>query len=343
MSAAVSWQAATACEAYEVLHDHYALQPHTVERLLRGSVNTVWRLRSPDGDFVLKRLGRRASAGWLEFQGTATARAHDQGVPVQPLVIAVDGRTTVDHNGTQWQLRPYVEGRPCTDGDASDLGKAARCLATVHSVPLDGLSPAAENPVQDLEHWLTTDESGLEEVGRVASAAVPRALWEAVRPALADAYRRARAELDWPLYQALPKTLTHGEFAGSNLVFDDRGDISCVLDWDAVDIRPRAYDLARAALFLGRKRRGGFTVHPNLAAGLLVEATRGRPAEPRELAAIIPILELYCVPTVRYVEQLAEHSPDTLQWYLGWTAEGASMVRATLAAAVAGASARIAR
>ncbi|MGW7168820.1 phosphotransferase enzyme family protein [Streptomyces sp. NPDC054884] len=343
MSGEVYWKVSTDRTAREVAHTGYGLRVETQERLVRRGVNAVWRLHTSEGVFALKRFGRHAVPDWLEFQQAATARAAARGVPVQPLVAAVDHATTVEYQGSQWQLRPYVAGRGYIDGYAEDLARAADCAALLHTTRCEGLPAGGHNPTQDMEYWLTADETGMEELADAVLASSPGELWEAVRPAYLDAFRRARAELDDPLYRSLPQTLTHGEIAGSNLVFDEAGHISAVLDWDAVDIRPRVYDLARAALFLARKGRGSFMVHPELAAELLVRGTSPRPAEPRELAAVVPILELYCVPTPQYVAQLGCHSPDTLQWYLGWAAEGASMVRTTLAPAVAAAASRIGR
>lgn len=342
MSAAVTWHACEDENVRELLLTHYGLRPGQVERLARESVNSLWRLRCPESTFVLKRLGRAADARWLAFQDAATARADAHGLPVQLPVPASDGSTTVTHGGGQWQLRRYVEGRLFTDGSAADVAQAARCLDILHAVPYDDLPSDAPSPTQDLEHWLaTTDEARVADVWDVPGVDVPTRLRESAHSAYLAAYRRARTELDGPTYRSLPMALTHGEFMGSNLVHDaEDGTLRCVLDWDAVDVRPRVYDLARAALFLARKRRGGLAAHPRLATEVLLGATTRRPAGPQELAAVVPVLELYFVPTPRYVSQLADHSPDTLEWYLRWAAEGAATVRSTLGPAVAEAARR---
>lgn len=328
------WRPCTDDTAEHVLRDRFGTRPAALHRLIRTSVNTVWRVDTPDGPLVLKRLGRHPEPAWLRFQHHAITRAAEHGLPVHPLIRTPDGGTSVFAAGACWQLRGYADGRLYRDGDPADLARAAVCLDTLHGLPLAGLPAAGNNPVHDVEFWLDADPAALDELTRTITTLVPPALSERVVPPLRAAYHRARAELDPARYDALPKALTHGEFAGSNLVFAADGTVRAILDWDGVDIRPRAYDLARASLFLARTARGSFVVHPELAAALLVDATRHRPVEPAELAAIVPILEMYCLPTPHYLAQFAERSPNRLDWFLRWSAEGADTVRTGMAEAV---------
>ncbi|MET9550648.1 aminoglycoside phosphotransferase family protein [Streptomyces sp. NPDC006627] len=328
------WQADVAGEARHVLEASYGIRPRSVERLTRDSPNQIWRCATADGTYTLKRLGRPGQDRWLAFQDAAIARAARYGVPAEPLIRAADGSPTAAADGALWQLRRYVPGRHFRDGDPADLRAAAETVAAVHAVPVDGLPEAGANPIQDMEFWLAADESAVDELGELVSAVASPALWDEVNDAWRAAYRRARATLDLPAYQSLPVTLTHGEIAGSNLVFDDEDRLISLLDWDGVDVRPRVYDLARAVLFLARTGRGSFRVHRDLAVDLVLHATAANPPGPDELRAIVPVLELYCVPTARYVRQMAKTGPATLTWYLRWTAEGARTVRDNVLPAV---------
>ncbi|MFD0653648.1 aminoglycoside phosphotransferase family protein [Streptomyces malaysiensis subsp. malaysiensis] len=252
----VGWQVDVESEARHVLGTSYDIRPRSIERLARDSPNQIWRCTTSDGRYTLKRLGRPGQDRWLAFQDAAIARAAQCGVPTEPLIRAVDGSPTASANGALWQLRRYVPGRHFRDGDPADLRAAAEMVAAVHAVPVDGLPQPGANPIQDMEFWLGADESAIDELGKLVSASASPAMWDEVHETYRDAYRRARAALDLPTYQSLPATLTHGEMAGSNLVFDDEGKLISLLDWDGVDIRPRAYDLARAMLFLARAGRG---------------------------------------------------------------------------------------
>ncbi|ATL86858.1 hypothetical protein GCM10009548_31660 [Streptomyces malaysiensis subsp. malaysiensis] len=330
----VGWQVDVESEARHVLGTSYDIRPRSIERLARDSPNQIWRCTTSDGRYTLKRLGRPGQDRWLAFQDAAIARAAQCGVPTEPLIRAVDGSPTASANGALWQLRRYVPGRHFRDGDPADLRAAAEMVAAVHAVPVDGLPQPGANPIQDMEFWLGADESAIDELGKLVSASASPAMWDEVHETYRDAYRRARAALDLPTYQSLPATLTHGEMAGSNLVFDDEGKLISLLDWDGVDIRPRAYDLARAMLFLARAGRGSFRIHHDLGVDLVLRATAASPLRLDELRALTPILELYCVPTARYLRQMAKTSPATFKWYLGWTAEGARTVRDNVRPAV---------
>ncbi|MGW7466959.1 aminoglycoside phosphotransferase family protein [Streptomyces xantholiticus] len=329
------WEADADREIRHVVETSYGMRPLLIERLMRDSPNRVWRFTGANDDwYTLKRLGRPGEVRWLAFQDAAIARAAECGVPTEPLIRTVERAPTAAVNGALWQLRPFVRGRHCVDGDPGDLRAAADVIAAVHAVPVDGLPEPGSNPIQDMEFWLSADESAIDELGDLVSVSASPSVWGEVRDAYRDAYRRARAELDLRTYQSLPTTLTHGEIAGSNLVFDDSGKLISLLDWDGVDIRPRVYDLARALLFLSRTGRGSFRIHHNLGVDLMLRATAASPPQLDELRAIAPILELYCVPTIRYVRQMAQSSPSTLEWYLGWAAEGARTVRRNVLPAV---------
>ncbi|WP_327341287.1 aminoglycoside phosphotransferase family protein [Streptomyces europaeiscabiei] len=321
------WRTDVADEARHVLETSYGIRPLSVERLTRDSPNQIWRCSTADGTYTLKRLGRPGQDRWLAFQDAAIVRAAQHGVPAESLVRAVGGSSTAAADGALWQVRRYVPGRHFRDGDPADLRAAAETVAAVHAVPVAGLPRAGANPIQDMEFWLGADEPAVDELGELVSSVASPEMWDEVHGAYRTAYRRARADLDLPAYQSLPVALTHGEIAGSNLVFDDEDRLVSLLDWDGVDIRPRVYDLARAVLFLARTGRGSFRVHRDLAVDLVLRATAANPPSPEELRAIVPVLELYCVPTLPYVRQMAKTGPATLTWYLRWTAEGARTVR----------------
>ncbi|MER5431768.1 phosphotransferase [Streptomyces sp. NPDC002588] len=334
MSARTGWQECQDDLVAGLLGQHYGLKVSRSERLVRESVNVVRRLTTDQGVYTLKQLGRTAGRPWLGFQAAAVRLAADAGIPVQEPVAAADGSTTLFEDGRQWQLRPYVQGRAFAAGADADLDRVGDCLASLHALSTDGLSPVL-SPAPDLEVWLSAEddsEEKLERLHRLLTGVVPAAERDLALSAYRGACHRARAELMALGYPGWEPVLTHGEIAGSNLLFDPvDGTLSCVLDWDAVQLRPRAYDLARACLFLGRKARGSFDLDAGRAARVLRRATTARRLLPSETAALAPILELYFVPTPLYLSQLAEHGPEHLEWYVGWTVRGASRVRATLA------------
>jgi len=330
------WTGVHGGPAIEVARIHFGRTPSVLERLDRRSVNTLYRFKADGNTYILKRLGRAVAAGWLAFQSQAVERVHERGVPVTPFVPSVRGENTVCHAGSAWQLTPYRPGRPFVDGRADELTRVARCVSLVHSVPVDGLDIAAANPIRDVETWL---DSGRDELARLSAAARVAGVAEADLASLAREFERtldrALGELDAATYAALPRTLTHGELTGSNILVDPATqEVVALLDWDGVAVRPRAYDLARGALFLARQRRDGFAVHDELVVSFLRTGSQPTPLATEEIDAIIPILELFLLPTAGYVSDLARHAPASLDWFLRWSAEGAGHVRSVMVPAL---------
>jgi len=327
------WAEVEGPEAREVLACHYGVVPRSLQRLSRSSVNALFRLTSRNGARLLKRLGRDPGPKWPDLHAHALRRVRRQGVPVVPLVESVTGATTVRHGGSLWQLSRYVPGRAFQDGDGGELRSVARCVAAIHAVPLAGLPVGVSDPTRDVETWLEHGPDALECLrdavrGAAGVPAAEMARWDG---AYSGALDRALGELDASGYACLPRVLTHGELTGSNLRFDPgTGALLAVLDWDGVAVRPRAYDLARGALFLARRHRKSFAVYGELVASFLDEVAGAAPVTPAERDALVPILELFFVPTPHYVQALRRHAPGSLPWFLNWSAEGASTVRSIL-------------
>ncbi|WP_030857659.1 phosphotransferase [Streptomyces sp. NRRL S-37] len=319
-----------------VLDRSYGLGTHRAWALNRESVNTVWRVTTSRGEYALKRLGRDVSPQWTAFEHAALPRLTAAGIPVAVPVPTAEGSSSAVHDGSVWQLRPWREGRPFDSGRPGDIEQAGAFLAALHRVPVDGLPADGQSSTRNLEFWLTTAQpphAALDEVDETAAPYVSAAVRARARRAYAAVLSRARTELAG--YGDLPEVLTHGEVAGSNLLYSDSGELACVLDWDALQLRSRVYDVARALLFLPRKARGGFQVLPDRARAVLAAATAHEPLTPDELGSLIPVLELNFVPSPDYLRQVARRAPGILEWYLGWRAEGAGAVRGILSDVIA--------
>jgi Ser/Thr protein kinase RdoA (MazF antagonist) len=328
------WRAEEHPLVVATLRERYGLTVHSLERLHRESVNLVFRAVTDQGTALVKRLGRPAEPGWLAFQAAVLSALCDRGFPVQPLWPARDGETTVTAGEQLWQVRPYAQGRAFRAGDAHDVEAAARALAQLHRAPVEALVPAgvsagAVSPTDDLVLWLWDDGAAHAALEELVRRIAPATLADAVLPHYREAFTRARRQLGPAAYQSLGRVLTHGEFVGSNLLLGDR-DVCSVMDWDAVQVRPRVYDLARACLFMARKARGSIQLHEDLSELFLRTATSDAPLSEAERDALIPILELYFVPSPAYLSVMAELAPADVPWYLDWSAKGAAQVRGLL-------------
>lgn len=318
-----------------ILLDHWGLRALPAERLRRESVNDVWRMHTDRGVFVLKALGQHGTDAWLAFQLAAGELAADAGIPVPQPVAATDGARTVQTLDLQWQLRPYQEGRPFAADSSRHLAQAAWSLRTLHRLPVAELPGTPPSPSDETSFWRGAGEEQWAELDRLLA----RVLTQQSRATVLAAYRavhlRALAQLDGLGYDTLPTVLTHGEMAGSNLVFDEDGGLRAVLDWDAVQLRPRAYDLTKAALFLARIARGSLDLDPDRAAAVVLDSVRGQPLEAPETEALTPLMELYFVPTPERLRRMLHTSRQHVEWYVHWTTDGARRTRELLAPVVA--------
>jgi Ser/Thr protein kinase RdoA (MazF antagonist) len=324
----MSWVASADPRVPELLRTHYGRTAVSVRRLDRESVNEMFRVRTSDEELVVKRLGRLGSAEWLNYQADVLDTLSEHGFPVRPWLRSLDGHGTTRIGDDQWQVARFAESRPFVPGDAADVTSAAACLDHLHQltdlVPAD--SPRA--PIQDAEPWLCATEADMAELADTVHQVAPADAGGYVAT-YRDIWTRAQAELSGQDYLALPRRITHGEYVSSNVLYGQDG-VLAVIDWDAVQVRPRVSDVARGALFFARRARGGIEVFDELVPVFLRRATESAPLSDAEFAALIPFLECYFLPSPGYLRMLAEHEPDMLTWYLGWSSAGAARVRPLL-------------
>ncbi|MFI9504911.1 aminoglycoside phosphotransferase family protein [Nocardia sp. NPDC052566] len=316
-----------------IAREHWGLTVLDAERLDRESMNGVWRFRTDDGRFVLKRLGLPASARWLDFQLAATEAAARAEIPAARTIPSIRGIHTESTTIGQCQLRRYRDGRSFTAGSTADITQAAQMLRSLHRVPVAGLAQVP-CPSANLESWLAPAENALQDLEKVLAEVVPADLADRALHDYGSALDRATHRLGAVGYATWPVVLTHGEISGSNLVFDAEGMLAAVLDWDAIQLRPRVYDLALAALFLGRTKRGSLNNDPAVARFFLDQATIGNPLSGKEIDALSAVLELYFVPTADRLARYAHGASKDVERYVGWSAEGARRSRELLAAII---------
>jgi Ser/Thr protein kinase RdoA (MazF antagonist) len=159
---------------------------------------------------------------------TLGAAAHlDLPVPVP--VHALDGRlhaTLDDGDGRAFGVFPFLPGRHATRDDWAVIARALRQLHE-HPVidalpPIDIREPCIESLRARLDHPWIRDQADL------VARNVDR---------LEAAIEVARARTD------VPVVICHRDFGGWNLLVDDDGRVTGMLDWDYATIGPREHDV----------------------------------------------------------------------------------------------------
>ncbi|MGW1431859.1 phosphotransferase [Streptomyces sp. NPDC002431] len=223
--------------------------------LADGLMNANWKVDTAAGVFALKRVTDVSLDRLVRNLGVLDALA-GEGIPVSAPVPTVSGALVAEVDGGVWCLFPWAAGSHLrgVDLSRSQAASLGTHLGRLH-VGLDracgrGLLPAVpETAISDVvtpERAVDKSErlSGLvEKKGTVTAfdTAAEAALEE--RRALIDKYadRRPRGEAPGRRHG-----WTHGDVQYRNLLWDG-GELTAILDWDRVGVRPFAEEVARTA------------------------------------------------------------------------------------------------
>jgi len=184
------------------------------------------------GDYHSVRLGGRPRCQQPHC-GCRTAPSHRAPAPLggprpavvvpTPLseVMTVEGRAAV--------VLSWVDGRPCPKRDGGDPKELASLLGSLREVDCGRLADVLGVPHEYAGGDRWAEVMVQEVVPRLPSAW--RSEWQ----------RRIRAALELRWEQS---SLVHGDLAGSNIRWDDRGRLVGVLDWDLAQRFDPALDAA---------------------------------------------------------------------------------------------------
>ncbi|MCH5586063.1 phosphotransferase [Shimazuella sp. AN120528] len=304
--------------AKEVFNRYFMGSLTDIEILQGASPNRCWLIRSNSGLFVLRKCVRNRNREWLQYLERLTESLLVLGFPVAPLIESRQRDQTVYYADDYWQLRPYIEGRFYQLGRNEDIFEALATLLNLHQI--DKFPNGPTNPNIGVERWIESPEQGLKETEIALFRCANRKHVEKLIKLFSATLEDALMTLSSDRFQSLPFVLTHGDFHGTNLIFNQNKLIS-VLDWDTVEIRPRIYDIALAAFLLTRKRRGSFEINPSYTKKFLeIYSTHSRLTR-EEWSVIVPLLQLHYIPTKRYLDLMRIYAPNLLNWYLKWSVD----------------------
>lgn len=213
------------------------------------------------GDTLVARLPRRAvAAGLLETEHRMLPAL----APLLPLPIPAHSRIGQPGCGFpwRWSLAPWLPGaqlgdRSLATGSGEMLG---RFLVALHAAPADGVAPS---PVRGLP---------LVERAAVVTPRIERlaARFEWIATFVAPTWRAA---MDAPAHTR--RVLLHGDLHPGNVLADEAGRLTAVIDWGDVCVGDPATDLAALWLLLpnAAERAACCNVYPVDAA--LIARARG--------------------------------------------------------------------
>jgi homoserine kinase type II len=202
--------------------------PERIEGIAGGSVNSNYSLEVGGRRFFLRLYEERDLAGALR-ETAMLERLARAGVPTPPPLRRADGELASDVRGKAAALFPWREGHiRCQAGvTAADASGVGQSLARVHEAGRAETAETGRFELADLEARLD----------RIAAGGDAR--FVTLVPGLRDRLRRADAARD----RDLPAGLTHGDLFRDNVLWDARGELSALLDFESACRGTFAYDL----------------------------------------------------------------------------------------------------
>jgi Ser/Thr protein kinase RdoA (MazF antagonist) len=228
---------------------------------LNGVTNETWKLTPANpgknhASYVTRHYRRTRGAADLVFELAAVRHLAEQGFPVADVVEARDGTLVDDIQGRPCVLFHFVDG---TAGDSpgefgcADLPSgvaAARLLATMHLATRGETFPGSRSdypdPVMRLARWVDGDGADPTLLDIPGGSVFLQHVTRLLQTLKTELGRRSDLWIG----------LVHGDVAPNNLVMDNAGEISALLDFDDCLCSYVVYDLASILWYWGRSSSG---------------------------------------------------------------------------------------
>jgi Ser/Thr protein kinase RdoA (MazF antagonist) len=183
-------------------------------------------------------------------------------VPTAAPVPRRDGRTFTRLEERAYEVYPFISGFSCAAASAAQVQSAACGLAAFHRAGATFPVARTAPPMVQYATLGIPDTSDRPEDPALLAKAYDRLCAEAQTGRFvqsADCCRRwlsrLQDEFGSATYNGLPHVLTHGDYTLANLLFDSRGELTGIFDFDWARWAPRVRDLADGTYFIGAVRR----------------------------------------------------------------------------------------
>jgi hygromycin-B 4-O-kinase len=216
-------------QTVRVVLDHHFGKPGSgklrIIALAGGLTNQVFSVRHAEGQFIVRLGGDSSKISDFMKEQWAIATAREQGVPA-PEVLQV---------GNEPAPVPYMISRQSTGevathhpGRLSIVRELGRYAAIINSIRTDGYGSTfdwSHNQLTKNETWSAFLQTELKMEERL-EALESRKMLDAVR------IKRLRATLEGLGAKGRTTALNHGDLRLKNVLVNDKGKITCILDWE---------------------------------------------------------------------------------------------------------------
>jgi aminoglycoside phosphotransferase (APT) family kinase protein len=210
--------------ARAVVELHLGGPPKRVRRAAGGITNFVYLATHADGEFVVRLSSDPVKINVFLKEQWAISRVREIGVPV-PEVLEVGNQI-----GWPYMIARAVPGRPATDHPErlTIIEEFGRIAARIHTIATEGFGETfdwSQNRLSRVERWSDYLHHQLDVGRRVALLVDQRLLTGPQAKALKAELRRIASWTD-------PPSLNHGDLRLKNLLVDDEGHVTALIDWE---------------------------------------------------------------------------------------------------------------
>jgi len=228
-------------------------EPTGVRRVAEGLMNRNWQVATPAGMVAVKQVADAGADAVRDQHAAVTALAR-AGLPVPTPVAGPGGVTLLEHPAGLFAVLPWTAGahRSGLSLSHAECQMLGALLGRLHVALAGALSP----PDAEVTPQATKAAAARERIGRyldLAGSTQPPDDFD--RLAMRRLRQRAGLLEDLahlrPGDQVLagPAGWTHGDFHDLQVLWHD-GQVSAVLDWDRLGVRPLAAEVVRSGTLL---------------------------------------------------------------------------------------------
>lgn len=230
-------------ELLAVAREGYGLLPAGQKTDL-GGINLNLEMDDPAGArYVLRVYSPWVTADRVRFVQLVRGTLRAAGLPFTETVATGDGETVLEVGGRAVEVERFVPGTRMDEETQLETGMVM--LGRVHD-ELAGLHLSQPHANAEYPNHVASSVA----IDWAQGAAAVVSSWSDATNAERDAaigmvrLAEALAPLEAELDGELPRQLVHGDFWDNNVLFDDEGRITAVLDLDFAGVRPRIDDVA---------------------------------------------------------------------------------------------------
>lgn len=305
-------------EARSILFRHWDVKTPKIKKLSTSGFNSLWRVNSADGHFVLKAARNDPNGDWIKFANRSFLELEARNL-IRTFIKGRTGEYVFGDRESSWTLSVFLEGMPLCPPAFDHIPLAADFLKRMHRIPVNLKCGSDETQTKLRTNWVSDLKIIIEDAEKIVQKFF-------LDVGGKDEQRFSKLLNDvnagFQLLSTLPVTLSHGEFQTQNVIVS-ASKIGAttwdVIDWDSLSERPRIYDICSGLLFFCRRSRGSFSLDRN-ALRLFLSAVELTDSEQKVLpiAAAISLL-----PRKAHIEKFRCHSTPGLTWYQPWAINGA--------------------